>query len=56
MAKKALEEEALKKESTSKEKNVSAVHDVNISRELEVKTQAADEEYENAIKEMSEED
>ena len=53
LAQKALEEEALKKESASKEEAVSAALDVNISRELEVKTQAAEEEYENAIKEMN---
>lgn len=53
LAQKSLEEEKI---AASKAEAISPEFDVNVSRELAVKTQAADEEYKNAIKEMSEED
>lgn len=62
LAQKALDEAAAKEESMQKASTeetkevVMAAGDVNISRELEEKTEAANEEYEKAIKEMNEAD
>jgi len=53
----AAKEKSIEKTSVKETKEVViAVGDVNISRELEEKTQAANEDYENAVKEMQEKD
>jgi len=55
----AMKEEASKKSSTEEEYNdvtIATGVDVNVTRELEEKTKAADEEYRNAVLEMDKED